>query len=141
MESGVSLEHLATLMEVELKSSSSLCPDDIRNILHFDKLLGGASAAKLISRKLNTDQLKLLQAIVQGGDGGALINAMKGALGDVLDPAALAAMEVSKAMAAAGASKEEIEEMMESGGSPFETLEALRATLEEEMNSTTNALR
>ena len=69
MESGVSLEHLATLMEVELKSSSSLCPDDIRNILHFDKLLGGASAAKLISRKLNTDQLKLLQAIVQGGDG------------------------------------------------------------------------
>ena len=33
---------------------------------------------------------------------------MKGALGDVLDPAALQAMEVSKAMAAAGASKEEI---------------------------------
>ena len=29
----------------------------------------------------------------------------------------------------------------EFSGSPFETLEALRATLEEEMNSTTNALR
>ena len=69
MESGVSLEHLATLMEIELKSSSSLCPEDIRNILHFDKILGGARAAKLISRKLNPDQLKLLEAIAQGGEG------------------------------------------------------------------------
>ena len=31
--------------------------------------------------------------------------------------------------------------ILEFSGSPFETLEALRATLEEEMNSTTNALR
>ena len=68
-ESGVSLEHLATLMEIELKSSSSLCPEDIRNILHFDKILGGAMAANLITRKLNPDQLKLLEAIVQGGEG------------------------------------------------------------------------
>ena len=44
--------------------------------------------------------------------GGALLEAMKNALGDVLDPVALQAMEVSKAMIAAGASKEEIEEMM-----------------------------
>ena len=67
VESGVSLEHLATLMEVELKSSSTLCPEDIRNILHFDKVLGGANAAKLISRKLNTDQLRLLEALGAGG--------------------------------------------------------------------------
>ena len=69
MESGVSLEHLATLMEIELKSSSSLSPEDIKNILHFDKVLGGAMAAKLISRKLKPDQLKLLEAIVQGDEG------------------------------------------------------------------------
>merc|ERR1719323_1948978 len=36
---------------------------------------------------------------------------------------------------------EAIKEVMESGGNPYETLEMLRATLEEEMNSTTNALR
>jgi plasmid maintenance system antidote protein VapI len=68
MESGVSLEHLASLMEIELKSSSSLCPEDIKNILHFDKVLGGATAAKLISRKLNPEQQKLLVALV-GGEG------------------------------------------------------------------------
>ena len=70
IESGLSLEHLATLMEIELKSSAALCPQDIRNTLHFDKILGGAMAAKLISRKLKPDQLKLLEAIVQGGTGG-----------------------------------------------------------------------
>jgi phage-related minor tail protein len=72
-------------------------------------------------------------------------------------------MEVSAAMASAGASKEEIEEMMQmilnrgggisddfiesikeamaSGISPFEKLNALKAAMEEEMNSVTNALR
>ena len=68
VESGVSLEHLATLMEIELKSSSTLCPEDIRNILHFDKVLGGANAAKLISQKLNTNQLRLLEALGAGGN-------------------------------------------------------------------------
>ena len=67
--------------------------------------------------------------------GGALINAMKGALGDVLDPAALQAMEVSKAMAAAGASKEEIEEMMavilnRGGTVSQEFLEAIKEVME-----------
>ena len=37
---------------------------------------------------------------------------MKGVLGNLLDPCTLQAMEVSAAMAAAGASQEEIEEMM-----------------------------
>lgn len=41
-----------------------------------------------------------------------LFSAMKAALGDLLDPCTLQAMEVSAAMAAAGASQEEIEEMM-----------------------------
>merc|ERR1719433_1715682 len=72
-------------------------------------------------------------------------------------------MEVQAAMAGAGASKEEIEEMMQmilnkgggisadfieaikeamtSGGSPYEKLNALKAAMEEEMNSVTNALR
>ena len=60
---------------------------------------------------------------------------MKGALGDVLDPAALQAMEVSKAMAAAGASKEEIEEMMavilnRGGTVSQEFLEAIKEVME-----------
>jgi hypothetical protein len=37
---------------------------------------------------------------------------MKGALGHLLDPCTLQALEVSAAMAAAGASQEDIEEMM-----------------------------
>ena len=67
--------------------------------------------------------------------GSALINAMKGALGDILDPSALQAMEVSKAMAAAGASKEEIEEMMavilnRGGTVSQEFLEAIKEVME-----------
>ena len=41
-----------------------------------------------------------------------LINAMKTALGDLIDPVSFQAMEVSAVMAQAGASKEDIEEMM-----------------------------
>ena len=60
---------------------------------------------------------------------------MKSALGDVLEPAALQAMEVSKAMAAAGASKEEIEEMMavilnRGGTVSQEFLEAIKEVME-----------
>ena len=67
--------------------------------------------------------------------GEGLINAMKSALGDVLEPAALQAMEVSKAMAAAGASKEEIEEMMavilnRGGTVSQEFLEAIKEVME-----------
>ena len=43
---------------------------------------------------------------------GALLTAMQDSLGDCLDGATLQAMEVSRMMAAAGASQEEIEEMM-----------------------------
>merc|ERR1719357_1811868 len=89
--------------------------------------------------------------------------AMKGCLGTVLDTSIMQAMEVSSAMAGAGASKEEIEEMMQmmlnkgggisddfidaikdamaAGGSPFDKLNALKTAMEEEMNSVTNALR
>ena len=42
----------------------------------------------------------------------ALLSAMKKALGNIIDPVSLQAMEVSAVMAQAGASKEEIEEMM-----------------------------
>lgn len=41
-----------------------------------------------------------------------MINAMKKALGDIIDPVSLQAMEVNAVMAQAGASQEEIEEMM-----------------------------
>ena len=208
LESAVSLEHLVTLMEIELKASGGmLSPEDIRNTLHFEKVLGAAGTAKLLSKKLSPESLKLLQAALQGDNGkstvfnlshsktflffpvdsGALMEAMQGALGDSLDPATIQALEVSKLMSAAGASKEEIEEMMAmilnrggavsqefieaikdvmlagasgmylfqqnyatkqcftishfQGSSPAQVLEMLRATVEEELNSTTNALR
>ena len=41
-----------------------------------------------------------------------MIGAMKKALGDIIDPVSLQAMEVSAVMAQAGASQEDIEEMM-----------------------------
>ena len=72
--------------------------------------------------------------LILGGSSG-LLSAMKGVFGDVLDPAALQAMEVSKAMAAAGASKEEIEEMMaiilnRGGTVSQEFLEAIKEVME-----------
>ena len=79
--------------------------------------------------------MNIIVKFVKHIPGGALLNAMKGALGDVLDPAALQAMEVSKAMAAAGASKEEIEEMMavilnRGGTVSQEFLEAIKEVME-----------
>ena len=76
-----------------------------------------------------------MNEILQSISGEGLINAMKSALGDVLEPAALQAMEVSKAMAAAGASKEEIEEMMavilnRGGTVSQEFLEAIKEVME-----------
>ena len=42
----------------------------------------------------------------------SILEAMKQALGDIIDPTSMQAMEVGAVMAQAGASKEEIEEMM-----------------------------
>ena len=44
--------------------------------------------------------------------GVALIAAMKQTLGDIIDPVSLQAMEISAVMAQAGATQEDIEEMM-----------------------------
>jgi len=170
LESGISLEHLITLMEIELKSalSKGLQGNDIIRTLQFEKILGANASAKRLLRKINPEALKLMEATVKKkvpGDqtDNSLLEAMRGALGDVLDTAALQAIEVSAAMAAAGASKDEIEEMMQmilnkgggvsnefiesikeamaTGGNPYEKLSALKAAMEEEINSVTNALR
>jgi len=172
LESGISLEHLITLMEIELKAAMAkgLSGKDVMRTLQFERILGASSTAKRIMRKINPEALKLMEATVkkQMPGGGPLANsnlmeAMKGALGNILDLSTIQAMEVSAAMASAGASKEEIEEMMQmilnrgrgisddfiesikeamaSGISPFEKLNALKAAMEEEMNSVTNALR
>ena len=42
----------------------------------------------------------------------SILQAMKQALGDIIDPSSMQAMEVGAVMAQAGATKEEIEEMM-----------------------------
>jgi alkylhydroperoxidase/carboxymuconolactone decarboxylase family protein YurZ len=172
LESGISLEHLITLMEIELKAAmvKGLSGKDVMRTLQFERILGASSTARRILRKINPEALRLMEATVKkhmpGGGPVAnsnLMEAMKGALGSILDLSTLQAMEVSAAMASAGASKEEIEEMMQmilnrgggisddfiesikeamaSGISPFEKLNALKAAMEEEMNSVTNALR
>ena len=168
LESGLSLEHLITLMEIELKAAlaKGITPSDVVKLLQFEKTLGASSTAKRIMRRINPEALKLIEATVQKqvpGKPSGLVEAMRSALGSVLDTTVLQAMEVQAAMAGAGASKEEIEEMMQmilnkgggisgdfieaikeamtSGGSPFEKLNALKAAMEEEMNSVTNALR
>eukprot|EP00090_Calanus_glacialis_P025317 TRINITY_DN39537_c0_g1_i1.p1 TRINITY_DN39537_c0_g1~~TRINITY_DN39537_c0_g1_i1.p1 ORF type:complete len:1272 (+),score=291.20 TRINITY_DN39537_c0_g1_i1:133-3816(+) len=170
IESGISLEHLITLMEIELKAAMAkgLTPTDVVRILHFEKIMGASSSAKRIMRRINPEALRLMEATVKkqvpGKPGNSnLMEAMKGCLGTVMDTSILQAMEVSAAMAGAGASKEEIEEMMQmilnkgggisddfilsikeamaAGGSPFDKLNALKTAMEGEMNSVTNALR
>ena len=67
MESDISLDQLVALMQLGLMNSSSLCPEDIKNTLMLDKILGAAQAAKIICRKINPEQMKLLQAAVSAG--------------------------------------------------------------------------
>jgi len=170
IESGISLEHLITLMEIELKAAMAkgLTPSDVVRVLHFEKIMGASSSAKRLMRRMNPEALRLMEATVKkqvpGKPGNSnLMEAMKGALGTIMDTSILQAMEVSAAMAGAGASKEEIEEMMQmilnkgggisddfvaaikeamaAGGTSFDKLNALKSAMEEEMNSVTNALR
>ena len=70
------------------------------------------------------------------GQKSSIMEAMKSALGGVIDTATLQAMEVSEAMAAAGASKEEIEEMMQmiinkGGGISEEFLDSIKQAMAE----------
>ena len=169
VESGLSLEHMITLLEIELKAAlaKGLTASDIVGVLHFDKILGASSTARRIMRRINPEALRLMEATVKKqvpGQKNSIMEAMKSSLGAVMDTATLQAMEVSQAMAAAGASKEEIEEMMqmiinkgggiseeflasikqameEGGGDPRAKLAALKNAMEDEMNSMTNALR
>jgi hypothetical protein len=170
IESGLSLEHVILLMEIELKGAlkRGLAGKDIIRTLQFEKILGASSSAQRMLRKVNPEALRLMEATVKkrapgGKSDGNLLEAMKGAMKGVIDTSLLQAMEVSAAMSAAGASKEEIEEMMQmimnktggisedfvdsikeamaAGGNPFEKLNALKAAMELEMNSVTNALR
>ncbi len=65
----------------------------------------------------------------------SLIAAMKDALGDVLDDTTMKALEVSAVMESAGASKEEIEEMMsmimnKGGGISQEFIENIKKAME-----------
>jgi len=169
LESGISLEHMITLMEIELKASlaKGLTASDVVKVLQFDKVLGASSYAKRVMRRINPEALRLMEATVKKqvpGQKSSIMEAMKSALGGVIDTATLQAMEVSEAMASAGASKEEIEEMMqmiinkgggisdefieqikqamhEGGANPMAKLAALKIAMEDEMNSVTNALR
>ena len=141
LESGISLEHMITLMEIELKASlaKGLTPSDIVKVLQFDKILGASSFAKRVMRRINPEALRLMEATVKKqvpGQKSSIMEAMKSALGGVIDTATLQAMEVSEAMAKAGASKEEIEEMMQmiinkGGGISEEFLDSIKQAMAE----------
>ena len=61
------MEQLVTLMEIELKAGGGvLSADDIRNVLHFEKVLSAAGPAKLLAKKLSPETMKLIQAALQG---------------------------------------------------------------------------
>ena len=70
MESDLSLDQLAALMQLGLLNSTSLCPDDVRNTLMFDKVLGAAYAAKILAKKIDPEQMKLLEASVSAAKDG-----------------------------------------------------------------------
>ena len=54
-------------MEIELKAGGGvLSADDIRNVLHFEKVLSAAGPAKLLAKKLSPETMKLIQAALQG---------------------------------------------------------------------------
>ena len=76
LESGISMDQLAALMQLGLMQSSELCPEDIRNTLMFDKVLGAAQAAKLIAKKIDPAQMKLLEAVVNASKEGKTILAL-----------------------------------------------------------------
>merc|ERR1719394_642869 len=69
MESDITLDDIAALMQLGLLQSNSLCPDDVKNTLMFDKVLNAAQAAKIIARKIKPEQMKLLEAAVFCGIG------------------------------------------------------------------------
>ena len=46
-----------------------MTPDDIRNVLHFEKVLSAAGPAKLLAKKLSPESMKLLQAALLGDSG------------------------------------------------------------------------
>lgn len=166
--SGIDMEQFTKLMEQELKANKDPTADDVLNGLEFHKALGADSAAQAVLKKMKPEHLKLLEEISKSNPGAikdteSLINALKDALGDSLDDVTLQALQVSAMMEKAGASKDEIEELMammmnksggisseflndikkamDSGGSPKEKLDMLKDAMDDEINSLTNTLR
>ena len=73
-ESNLTLEQLASLIQLGLLNSDTLCPDDIRNTLKFDKILGAAQAAKLLAKKISPEHMKLLEASVNASKEGNFLS-------------------------------------------------------------------
>lgn len=69
-ESDITLDDIAALMQLGLLQSNSLCPEDVKNTLMFDKVLNAAQAAKIIARKIKPEQMKLLEAAVNSASDG-----------------------------------------------------------------------
>ena len=70
LESGMSLDHMLKLMEIELKTSSRISSKDVAGALKFEKVLGAGRAADMILRKMNPEHLKLLETLSKGIDPG-----------------------------------------------------------------------
>eukprot|EP00096_Caligus_rogercresseyi_P007094 TRINITY_DN2449_c0_g1_i2.p1 TRINITY_DN2449_c0_g1~~TRINITY_DN2449_c0_g1_i2.p1 ORF type:complete len:654 (+),score=142.93 TRINITY_DN2449_c0_g1_i2:291-1964(+) len=173
--SGMTLEHMLTLIEIELKSSGQgikkrrLTAKDIKSMLSLDTVLGSGTAAVNVMRKLNPELLKLLEETIKydsssGSNFEELLSVMEDNFGSsVFQQKTVEALFVNAFMEKAGASKDEIEELMlmmmnKSGGvsqhflSSIQEimkvdgntnikLDALKLAMEEEVNSLVNSLR
>ncbi|XP_071743544.1 uncharacterized protein [Lepeophtheirus salmonis] len=174
-KSGMTLEHMLTLIEIELKSSgtggrkSRLSAREIKSMLSFNHVLGSGTAAVNVMRKLNPDLLKLLETTVKydsssGSNFEELLSVMEDNFGPaVFQQKTIDALVVNAFMEKAGASKDEVEELMlmmmnkgggvsqhfvnsiqeimKIGGNMDMKLDALKLAMEEESNSLVNSLR
>ena len=107
LNSSMSLKHLITLMEIELKAALCLKPRDIIKTLQFEKMIGAGNAAKRILKRMDPEATHLMEATVKaGGNPGEtnanILSCIKGAWGDLLDTETMQAMEVAAAMGNAG---------------------------------------
>lgn len=66
LDSGMTLDHMMKLMEIELKASPKLTGKDVSNTLQLEKVLGAGKAADMILRKLSPETQKLLEELAKG---------------------------------------------------------------------------
>ena len=66
VKSGMSLEHMITMMELGLKTTTvRLSPSDVAKTMQFEKSLGADNMAKMVMRKFKPADLNLLESVAK----------------------------------------------------------------------------